>query len=350
MSSPWNHHSMIRDCTRYRTAMSPATHSIFLVRHSSSDSREASTRNARAAWPQSVIIWRVGCSSRTLTAHSLNPFTHRSPSLASLNASNSTAGSPANSWAPAISCAARCATMSRFRQPWATLGWSHAGGSVNCIVRPRRCRSAYAIPASCVRSNATDSSSPRRDVTTAPTVRRRPTRPYRTRPHRADIVARVSKAIERFLGAAEVLGHPVQVRRFPEGTKTAEDAARAIGCEVGQIVKSLVFVAGDEPVLALTSGANRVDLVRLAALAGESEARRATPEEARAATGFAVGGTPPFGHPERIRTFLDRDLLAFEEIWAAAGTPDAVFRTTPEELRRTSEAEVADLKETPAGG
>jgi prolyl-tRNA editing enzyme YbaK/EbsC (Cys-tRNA(Pro) deacylase) len=160
----------------------------------------------------------------------------------------------------------------------------------------------------------------------------------------------MSKAIERFLGAAEVLGHPVEVRRFPEGTKTAEDAARAIGCEVGQIVKSLVFVAGDEPILALTSGANRVDLDRLAALAGAPAARRANPEEARAATGFAVGGTPPFGHPERVRTFLDRDLLGFEEIWAAAGTPDAVFRTAPEELRRTSRAEVADLKETPAGG
>jgi prolyl-tRNA editing enzyme YbaK/EbsC (Cys-tRNA(Pro) deacylase) len=160
----------------------------------------------------------------------------------------------------------------------------------------------------------------------------------------------VSKAIERFLDAAEVLGHPVEVRRFPEGTKTAEDAARAIGCEVGQIVKSLVFVAGDEPVLALTSGANRVDVHRLAVLAGAPEAWRANPEEARAATGFAVGGTPPFGHHARVRTFLDRDLLGFEEIWAAAGTPDAVFRTTPDELRRTSRAEVADLKEIPAGG
>jgi prolyl-tRNA editing enzyme YbaK/EbsC (Cys-tRNA(Pro) deacylase) len=160
----------------------------------------------------------------------------------------------------------------------------------------------------------------------------------------------VSKAIERFLGAAEILGHPVEVRRFPGGTRTAEDAARAIGCTVGQIVKSLVFVADEEPVLALTSGANRVDVDRLAGLADASSARRANPEEARAATGFAVGGTPPFGHPERVRTFLDRDLLAFEELWAAAGTPDAVFRTTPEELRRTSEAEVADLKETPPRG
>lgn len=160
----------------------------------------------------------------------------------------------------------------------------------------------------------------------------------------------MSKAIDRFLDSARVLGHPVEVRRFPEGTKTAPDAARAIGCEVAQIVKSLVFLADADPVLALTSGANRVDVRRLAALSGASRARRASPEEARAATGFAVGGTPPFGHPERVRTFMDRDLLAFEEIWAAAGTPDAVFRTTPDELLRTTGAEVADLKETPSLG
>jgi prolyl-tRNA editing enzyme YbaK/EbsC (Cys-tRNA(Pro) deacylase) len=156
----------------------------------------------------------------------------------------------------------------------------------------------------------------------------------------------VATAIERFLEAARILGHPVEVRRFPEGTKTAEDAARAIGCQVGQIVKSLVFLADERPVLALTSGANRVDVERLASLAGASAARRATPEEARTATGFAVGGTPPFGHPERVRTFLDRDLMAHEEVWAAAGAPDSVFRTTPGELRRTALAEVVDLRQT----
>lgn len=160
----------------------------------------------------------------------------------------------------------------------------------------------------------------------------------------------MSRAIDRFLEAASVLGHPVEVRRFPEGTKTAQDAARAVGCEVGQIVKSLVFMADGTPLLALTSGANRVDVDRLAEVAGAGEVRRATPEEARTATGFAVGGTPPFGHPERVRTFLDRDLLAFEEVWAAAGSPDAVFGTTPDELRRTALAEVIDLRETPDGG
>lgn len=156
----------------------------------------------------------------------------------------------------------------------------------------------------------------------------------------------VSKAIDRFLEAASVLGHPIEVRRFPEGTKTADDAARAIGCDVGQIVKSLVFIADERPVLALTSGANRVDTERLAALAGASSVRRASPEEARAATGFAVGGTPPFGHPERVRAFLDRDLLAHGEVWAAADTPDSVFRTTATELGAVARAQVADFKET----
>lgn len=162
------------------------------------------------------------------------------------------------------------------------------------------------------------------------------------------MVPAVSKAIDRFLEAARVLGHPIEVRRFPEGTKTADDAARAIGCDVGQIVKSLVFIADDRPVLALTSGANRVDTEQLAALAGASSVRRASPEEARAATGFAVGGTPPFGHPERVRAFLDRDLLAHDELWAAAGTPDSVFRTTASELGAVARAQVADFKETRA--
>jgi prolyl-tRNA editing enzyme YbaK/EbsC (Cys-tRNA(Pro) deacylase) len=157
----------------------------------------------------------------------------------------------------------------------------------------------------------------------------------------------VSKAIDRFLEASGALGHEIEVRRFPEGTKTAQDAARAIGCGVGQIVKSLVFVADGRPVLALTSGANRVDPGRLAAAAGAGLVRRANPEEARAATGFAVGGTPPFGHPQPVPAFLDRDLLAHDEVWAAAGTPDAVFRTTPRELQAVAGAEVVDLKEIP---
>jgi prolyl-tRNA editing enzyme YbaK/EbsC (Cys-tRNA(Pro) deacylase) len=152
-------------------------------------------------------------------------------------------------------------------------------------------------------------------------------------------------AIERFLAAAEDLGLPLEVRDFPKGTRTAVDAARAIGCDVGQIVKSLVFVAGTEPFLALTSGPNRADTARLSELLGGVPVRRADPEEARGATGFAIGGTPPFGHPRRLRVLCDRDLLGYQEVWAAAGTPNAVFPIGPEDLLRASGAEPADFKE-----
>ena len=153
-------------------------------------------------------------------------------------------------------------------------------------------------------------------------------------------------AVERFSEFARAVGIEPRVRRFPEGTKTASDAARAIGCDVAQIVKSLVFVVDDRPVIALTSGANRVDPAKLATVAGAAGARRASPEEARAATGFAVGGTPPFGHPTPVPTYLDPELLTFEEVWAAAGTPDSVFPLTPADLQRATRAEPADFIET----
>lgn len=153
----------------------------------------------------------------------------------------------------------------------------------------------------------------------------------------------MSGAVERFAEAAQNQGLHPEARRFPEGTKTAEDAARAIGCQVGQIVKSLVFIADGRPVLALASGSNRVDESKLAAAAEAVEVRRATPEEARAATGFAVGGTPPFGHAERVRAFCDEDLLTHREVWAAAGTPDSVFPLTPSDLVRVSGAFVVDI-------
>jgi prolyl-tRNA editing enzyme YbaK/EbsC (Cys-tRNA(Pro) deacylase) len=153
-------------------------------------------------------------------------------------------------------------------------------------------------------------------------------------------------AIERFTESAGGLGVERQVRRFSEGTKTAADAAKAIGCDVAQIVKSLVFIADGRPVIAFTSGANRVDPSKLAALAGASVARRATPEEARAATGFAVGGTPPFGYPVALPAYIDPVLLAFHEVWAAAGTPDSVFPLAPQELVRAGGAEPGDFTET----
>jgi prolyl-tRNA editing enzyme YbaK/EbsC (Cys-tRNA(Pro) deacylase) len=151
----------------------------------------------------------------------------------------------------------------------------------------------------------------------------------------------MSGAIDRFLEAARGQGIQPDVHRFPEGTKTAADAARAIGCEVGQIVKSLVFIADERPVMAFTSGVNRVDEAKLAAVVGADTTRRASPEEARTATGFAVGGTPPFGHPERLTCVIDHDLLLWDQIWAAAGTPDSVFPLSPADLLRVTGASAA---------
>ena len=138
-------------------------------------------------------------------------------------------------------------------------------------------------------------------------------------------------------------GAGITVKEFPEGTRTAVDAARAVGCELGQIVKSLVFVAGGRPVVALVSGANRLDERRLAGVAGEP-VKKADAETARAATGFAIGGVPPFGHATEIPVFMDRDLLGYAEVWAAAGRPDSVFEIPPERLRELSNATVTDLK------
>jgi Cys-tRNA(Pro) deacylase len=147
--------------------------------------------------------------------------------------------------------------------------------------------------------------------------------------------------------AARELGLEIDVREFPEGTRTAEDAARAIGVDVGRIVKSLVFVADGQPVVCLVSGANRLDAVSLAREAQANKVRRADAEEARDVTGFSVGGVPPFGHRTKIPVYCDRDLLQYETIWAAAGTLRAVFSVSPADLVRACDAQVADLKEQP---
>ena len=154
-------------------------------------------------------------------------------------------------------------------------------------------------------------------------------------------------AIDRFLAAAGPLGLHPDVRRFPEGTKTAQDAAVAVGCAVGQIVKSLVFMADGRPVIALTSGANRADPKRMAELLAASTVRRADAEEARGATGFGIGGTPPFGYPRPLTVLVDRDLMEHELLWAAAGTPDAVFPITPDQLVGASGGSVAEIKADP---
>jgi Cys-tRNA(Pro) deacylase len=151
--------------------------------------------------------------------------------------------------------------------------------------------------------------------------------------------------VSRVADAARGAGVDLEIRRFPEGTRTAEDAARAIGCEVGQIVKSLVFMADGRPVVVLISGADRVDTELLAAATGASTTRRATGDEARSATGYAIGGVPPFGHAEPLTVLVDPHLLAHDTVWAAAGLPDAVFPIEPSALVKASGAQVAELAE-----
>jgi len=125
-----------------------------------------------------------------------------------------------------------------------------------------------------------------------------------------------------------------EIRVFPEGTKTAEDAAKAVGCPVSAIVKSLVFVVDDEPVVALVPGDLRLDTSRLAEAAGGESARRASLEEVREATGYAAGGTPPFGHARQLRVFADPELRRNDPVWAAAGTPTTVFPISLSDLDR----------------
>ena len=138
-------------------------------------------------------------------------------------------------------------------------------------------------------------------------------------------------------------GLELDVREFPEGTRTAADAARAIGCRVDQIVKSLVFVADNEPVLVLTSGGNRVDVVKVGKQRSAAVVRKADAGEVRAATGYAIGGTPPFGHARDLPVLVDQHLTAFEEVWAAAGTPRHVFPIAPADLVRATGGQVADV-------
>ena len=138
--------------------------------------------------------------------------------------------------------------------------------------------------------------------------------------------------VERVVTAARELGLEIEPRTFPEGTKTAQDAADAIGVELGQIVKSLIFGVDGELVLAYVSGANRLDERLLAAAAGGSACERVDADAVRGATGFPIGGVPPFGSETQMRTFMDEDLLRHELVWAAAGMPNDVFSIAPSVL------------------
>lgn len=155
----------------------------------------------------------------------------------------------------------------------------------------------------------------------------------------------MATAVDRFLQAAAELGVEVVTQHYPEGTRTAADAAAAIGCGVAQIVKSLVFMADDAPLLVLTSGANRVDTHKVAAAVGATAVRKANADQVRSATGFAIGGTPPFGHPAPITTLIDPDLLDFDVVYAAAGTPDTNFGIAPPTLVDATGGRVVDIAE-----
>lgn len=156
-------------------------------------------------------------------------------------------------------------------------------------------------------------------------------------------------SIQRVLDAAARKGVTIEVTRFEESTHTAAEAAAAVGAELGQIVKSLVFVAtsddGQEALLCLVSGPNRVDLARLAAVTGESDVRRATAREAHDLTGFSIGGIPPIGHGRPVRVIMDPDLGRYPIVWAAAGLPTAVFPVPPGTLRVLANATVAPITE-----
>ncbi|MFZ8969036.1 MAG: YbaK/EbsC family protein [Ilumatobacteraceae bacterium] len=150
--------------------------------------------------------------------------------------------------------------------------------------------------------------------------------------------------VERVVVAANAAGLHIEVRQFPEGTRTALEAASAIGVSVGQIVKSLVFGVDDEIVMALVSGANTLDESLLAAAAGGQRCARVDADAVREATGFPIGGVPPFGHSTPLRVFIDPDLLQYDEVWAAAGTWHDVFGLEPHKLVEASGGVVTDVK------
>jgi prolyl-tRNA editing enzyme YbaK/EbsC (Cys-tRNA(Pro) deacylase) len=150
--------------------------------------------------------------------------------------------------------------------------------------------------------------------------------------------------VARVIAAAAARGLTIEPRGFPDGTKTAADAAAAIGVDIGQIVKSLIFAVDGEVVLAYVSGANQLDEAKLAAAAGGSVCSRVDADTVRRVTGFPIGGVPPFGHATHLRVFIDPDLLEWPEVWAAAGTWHDVFGIEPHQLVEASDGVVTDLK------
>ncbi|MFF5726601.1 YbaK/EbsC family protein [[Kitasatospora] papulosa] len=157
-----------------------------------------------------------------------------------------------------------------------------------------------------------------------------------------------SEAHPRFAEALRELGLAVEVRRFPDATRTAVEAAAAIGCELSQIVKSLIFEADGAPVLVLVDGSSRVDLDLVRGELGAAKVERARADLVRETTGYAIGGVPPFGHRTKTRVLADRGLLCHAEVWAAAGHPHAVFRIAPADLVRRAGGTLVDVRERTA--
>lgn len=155
----------------------------------------------------------------------------------------------------------------------------------------------------------------------------------------------LSPSAQKVRRALDALGLTLDVVELPDSTRTALEAAQAVGCSVGQIAKSIIFRArqSDRPVLVVTSGSNRVNEKRVAELIGE-QLGKADAEFVRGRTGFVIGGVPPVGHDAPVETLVDEDLLQYEEIWAAAGTPNAVFRLTPQTLVEMTGGRVVRVK------
>ena len=153
--------------------------------------------------------------------------------------------------------------------------------------------------------------------------------------------------VEAVIEAGRSIGIDVRPREFTESTRTAAEAAAAIGVELGQIVKSLVFTVDDRPVLALVGGDRQLDEAKLAAAAGGAMSRRPNADVVRTVTGFPVGGVPPFGHTSALPVFVDRGLLAYDEVWAAAGTPHVNFPVDPRKLAEATAGIVTDVVRRP---
>ena len=155
----------------------------------------------------------------------------------------------------------------------------------------------------------------------------------------------LSSSVQRVQDALGSLGFSHQVVELPASTRTSAEAAQAVGCQVGQIAKSLVFQGTNthQPILVITSGANRVNEQKMAEMISEPLGK-ADADYVRKHTGFAIGGVPPVGHLERIEIFIDEDLLQYHEIWAAAGSPHAVFRLAPSDLLKMTNGRVLSVK------